>query len=312
MQYRFGANAALLILAITTMRVNDVSAATDSYTITWTGVAGLCLDDGQTTILIDPHICRVSFKDWLLGRDVVSDRVQVQNWLKQRAIRNVSAVIATETHFDHALDVTNVASLTGAKLVGSSSTANVALGGGLPSDQIDVVTFGDKRQYGDFAVEFMESHHTPLFFNRILDTGFIDEPLEQPAAAREYLMGGHFALLFQHPAGSIVTHATPVDDLRYRDWTDLDIQAVFMSVTFRRNTSRFLERVVSPLQPEILYPIHCDNFFRDLPETPGEYKSFLKASVERLGRWVARRELPYQVQMLTPYSPIRITRGTGP
>jgi L-ascorbate metabolism protein UlaG (beta-lactamase superfamily) len=249
----------------------------------------------------------VSRGDYVLGRAVSSDRERVAGWLEQNVPPEISAVIATETHFDHAMDVANVADLTGGRLLGGASTANVALGAGLSPDQIDVVTYGETRRFGNFTIEFIESRHVTLLFRKIPHDGSIDAPLKQPAAAHEYHLGDRFGLVIRHPAGTIVTHVSPADDFRYRDWTPMDIRAVFMSVTLYRNRRRFLERVISPLNPDVLYPIHCDSLFRDLPEVAGEYRSLLKANAARLARSISRRNLPYSAEMIEPYSQLVIT-----
>jgi L-ascorbate metabolism protein UlaG (beta-lactamase superfamily) len=57
----------------------------------------------------------------------------------------LEAVIALHTHYDHAMDSAVVVDLTGARLVGSESAANIGRGHGLPADRMVVATPGAAR-----------------------------------------------------------------------------------------------------------------------------------------------------------------------
>ena len=295
-----------ILLSMASNAFGTPRAVNESYTVTWIGVAGLCLDDGETTILIDPYISRHSLCYFLLNRDLDSDKDFISDWIDQQEISNVKAILISESHYDHVLDAPNFASLTGATLVGSSSTANVGLGAGLGSEQIDVVPFYGVRRYGKFTVEFMKSMHTPLIGNHQVDDGYITEPLKQPTDAHKYKMGGHYSFVIRHPAGNIVTHLTPFDDRRDRSWVEADIQAIFMSVGGRRNTESYLRRVVDCINPEVLYPIHCDNFFAKMPDDPSALKPWPIMGVSALAAAIERRSSPYQLKVLTAYSPVTI------
>src|SRR5204862_525561 len=84
-------------------------------------------------------------------------------------------------HFDHALDSPVVAMQTGALLVGSSSTANIGRGYGLPEERIRTVKFGDSLSFGRFKVHFLQSAHLPTGYA----SGPITAPLVVPAAASD-------------------------------------------------------------------------------------------------------------------------------
>lgn len=281
-------------------------AVSGDIAVTWLGVAGLHISDGETAILIDPYITRISFSDYIGARKVASDRQLVADWIHRHKVHNVRAVLVSESHFDHSLDAAYFADLTGAPLVGSTSTANIGRGVGLLEEQIRIVPFGHQEQIGKFSITFMESRHTPIIGNHVPDDGFIDEPLRQPANPHDFKMGGHYSYLIQHPDGNLITHATPFDDLRGRNLDKLNIKAIFMSVLARRNTEDFLRRVVDPVNPAILYPIHCDNFFAKLPAQPKDLKLSLLARIPGLIRTVSRRSSQYDVRKLELFNPVSI------
>lgn len=282
----------------------------EGYTVTWLGVAGLCICDGETTLLIDPYISRYSLFDIMFNRDLSCDECLVADWLDRHQISNVNAVILTETHYDHACDAATVAALCDAPLVGSVSAANIGLGAGLPSNRIDIVKYGDTRTYSKFTVEFMKSRHTPLVGDYQLIDGEISAPLCKPAGFRSYKMGGHYAIFIQHPAGNIITHMTPFDDQPDREWQDLDIQAVFLPSGSRRNYDIFLRQVIEQMAPRELYPIHFDNFFAPMPDNPADLRPWCIMGLRKLQRAMKRRSPPCELVVPEPYAAVHIGDGS--
>ncbi|MGZ9014741.1 MAG: MBL fold metallo-hydrolase, partial [Burkholderiales bacterium] len=98
----------------------------------WMGTAGFYVSDGTTAVLIDPFVSRYGLVHVGLGRDIQPDAEAIREWMKTLNPVNVSLVIVSHSHFDHALDAPIFAALTGGVLVGSASTLNVGKGVGLP------------------------------------------------------------------------------------------------------------------------------------------------------------------------------------
>ena len=65
------------------------------------------------------------------------------------------------SHYDHAMDAPEVAKRTGAQLVGSQSTANIALGYGFPKDKLTVVGDSPNMHFGRFQITLLASGHVP-------------------------------------------------------------------------------------------------------------------------------------------------------
>ena len=74
---------------------------------------------------------------------------------------NVAAVVVMHSHYDHAMDAPEVAKRTGAQLVGSQSTANIALGYGFPKDKLTVVGDSPNMHFGRFQITLLTSGHVP-------------------------------------------------------------------------------------------------------------------------------------------------------
>jgi len=97
-----------------------------------------------------------------------------------------------------------VAQQTGAVLVGSESSANIARGWGLPEDRIKVVENGETLGFGRFRVTLIVSVHSPHAFF----PGEITAPLSPPATAGAYRMGHCYSVLIEHDGRSILVQGS--------------------------------------------------------------------------------------------------------
>ena len=138
-----------------------------------------------------------------LGR-ISPDPDRIAASLEKAGVRELAAVFAVHSHYDHAMDSPEVARRTGALLVGSESTANIGRGVGFPEDRIRVVRPGEPMRWGAFTVTAIASAHFP----HGMAMGEIREPLVPPARATEYLEGGSYSLLVEHPAGSLLVQGS--------------------------------------------------------------------------------------------------------
>ena len=95
-----------------------------------------------------------------VGR-IAPDLTVIARSLDDAGIRELAAVIAVHSHYDHAMDSPEVARRTGALLVGSESTANIGRGAELPEEQIRVIVPGEPMVFGGFTVTAIRSQHFP-------------------------------------------------------------------------------------------------------------------------------------------------------
>jgi L-ascorbate metabolism protein UlaG (beta-lactamase superfamily) len=173
----------------------DVPAATSEtkVSVTFLGVSTLLIDDGDASLLTDGFFSRPGLAKVALGR-LAPHRGRIRNALERAGADRVEAVLPVHTHFDHAMDSAVVARLTGAKLVGGKSSANIGHGHGLDEDQITVATSGVAMDLGSWRVTEIESHHCPP--DRY--PGEIDHPLQTPAKASAYKCGEAWSILIEH------------------------------------------------------------------------------------------------------------------
>jgi L-ascorbate metabolism protein UlaG (beta-lactamase superfamily) len=264
---------------------------------TWLGVTGLLLADGEHAIAIDPFFTRPGGL-WRFARngEIAPDEALIAATLQRLGVRRLDAVLVSHSHFDHAMDAGVVARLTGARLVGSPSSANVGRGAGLAETQIQVVGDGAALRFGNFAVRFVHSRHAGATGGR--PTGDITTPLVPPARYLDYKQGGTFSILVEHPRGSVLHHGSAGYVRGALDGVQADV--VFLGIALIDDFDAYLREVVDAVGAKRVVPTHWDDFTRglDRPMQPLPLLVDLPEFFETLRR---RRDL--QVQTLELFRP---------
>lgn len=111
------------------------------------GVSTVLLDDGDTAALTDGFFSRPNIVS-TLARPIRPDARRISAALHRAGITQLAAVFVAHSHFDHALDAPRVAARTGAQLLGSEPTAQIAAGYDFPAHRMTVVTPGRPLQFG--------------------------------------------------------------------------------------------------------------------------------------------------------------------
>jgi L-ascorbate metabolism protein UlaG (beta-lactamase superfamily) len=222
------------------------------------GVSTLLFEDDDTALLIDGFFSRPGKLAVFAGR-IAPDRERIEQALARAGIERLAAVIVTHSHYDHAMDAPEVARRTGALVVGSNSTANIARGWGLPEDRIRVVRRGGEMDFGRFHVTLVRSHHAPTG----VAGGEIDAPLAPPARAGAYREGENYSVLIRHGAHSMLVQGSAgfaEGALRGRraDVVFLGIGALGNQETVYRQA--YWRETVHTVGARRVIPIHWDDF----------------------------------------------------
>lgn len=168
------------------------------------GVATVLLDDGETVLMTDGFFSRPDKLTAFLGK-VEPDVPGIARGLQRAQLKGrLAAVIPLHSHYDHAMDAPEVARLTGATLLGSSSTLNVGRGWNLPEVQMREARLGEPMRFGRFTVTLYPAVHTPTGFTG----GEITAPLRPPARATEYLEGQSYAMHVEHDGRTLLITGT--------------------------------------------------------------------------------------------------------
>ncbi|HEB27688.1 MAG TPA: MBL fold metallo-hydrolase [Porticoccus sp.] len=178
-----------------------------AVTVRYSGTATLLFDDGKTRWIVDGWFSRPNALQLALGK-IEPNMANIDYGLSANKIDMLAAVIPIHSHFDHAMDAPEVAKRTGALLIGSESTANIARGWGLSESQIKVAVNREPIHVGEFVITPIESRHfefsNPVLHEQALSNPKITTPLNTPAKALDYRVGKVYVLHVSHPKGSWV------------------------------------------------------------------------------------------------------------
>jgi len=234
------------------------------------GVTTLLISDGSTSLMTDGFFTRPGgFLRIGLRRKIEPDRQVIARCLEKAEVSRLAAVVPLHSHYDHAMDAPEVALQTGARLLGSTSSANIARGWGLPEDQIEVVDPGNAYHFGDFCLTFIESAHVPMRVDLSRGGTEIQTPLVPPVPALEYKVGQVYSLHVQHPLGNLLVHGSA--GFVPGALAGKPAQVVFLSVGGLAHLDldykkTLFQEVVIASSASRLIPLHYDDFTNPLDQ----------------------------------------------
>jgi L-ascorbate metabolism protein UlaG (beta-lactamase superfamily) len=138
-----------------TMVLGGSAAEVPALVLTWLGTAGWEIQIRKTTILIDPFLTRRELDR--LGKEWKTDEEAVLG-----AIKHADYIFAGHSHADHIADIPFIAKKFGSKVIGSRTTTNLALTGGVDKSQLVTISGGEKLDFKDFSVQVVDSEHGVL------------------------------------------------------------------------------------------------------------------------------------------------------
>lgn len=216
----------------------------------WLGAAGIELSANGQTLVIDPFVTRPPLRRMWWGR-VRSDAA-----LAAIMVPQADFVLVTHAHWDHVMDVPAIIGKTGATAYGSPNTCQLLSILGVLKEHIHEIKVEDHFSLGEFQVQVIPAEHT-LIMGRPFATGSLAPNLRPPLRMRDYRMDTCFSFLIE------------INGLRFLDWssemTGLALPADVLFVKPLREQA-YYEALVRIVQPQVIVPIHWDNFMRPLSQ----------------------------------------------
>lgn len=164
------------------------------------GTSSMLWTDGKTHWMLDGFLSRQAVLDVALRPiQVDSPRVDATAQAAFKALNIppvLAGVLVAHSHYDHSLDAPYLVKKYGGEVYGSGSTQNIALGQGLPADQIQLLGDGATVHLGDFTLQAVRSAHAPTGFTG----GFNTQPLLLPAHALAFKEGVSYMFVVSHSA----------------------------------------------------------------------------------------------------------------
>jgi L-ascorbate metabolism protein UlaG (beta-lactamase superfamily) len=242
----------------------------DAVTVTWLGVTTSLFDDSETQILIDGFFSRPTLTEVLLDLPVDNNAAQINYAMNEFRMRRLAAIIPVHSHFDHAMDVGEIANRSSASVIGTESTAEIARGAGVPEDQITVIEGDASFQFGNFKVTLRPTSHAPVGWRGSVPfDGIIEEPFTTPQPVSAWRMGGAVTIIIEHPEGTALIQGSA--SYKKYELQDIAADAVFLGVrqldSLGRNYAElYWQHTVTATGSHSVYPIHFDDLTKPFGE----------------------------------------------
>jgi L-ascorbate metabolism protein UlaG (beta-lactamase superfamily) len=173
------------------------------------GAAGWEIGDGERVILLDPYLSRLRITGQfgtyttpsqpgdtrrIFGPedDLVCDEAAVD-----AHITRADFILHSHSHFNHTIDMPYIARKTGATVIGTESTTNLARAGGVPEAQLLSVRGGEDYAFGDFSVKVIPSLHSALNGKHFFDSRVVPRDFRGPRRLGTDVEGGTLAYLLR-------------------------------------------------------------------------------------------------------------------
>ena len=224
--------------------------------VTYLGTNAYLLESRSATLLVDPYFSRMSLLRVALNLRALPKRDLIERYLP---VRQIDAVIVTHGHIDHLLDVAEVMTLTGAKLIASPTSVRLIQSFGMDRARCIPLIGGETVRLRGATVRSFAVQH-----DRLLGRVPFDGPPRRlpPRFVSDWVCGEPLAFLIEmggrrlyiesggRPGGSPCQGIGPVD-------------LAILGVALPDARKRF-PPTLQRLRPRYVLPSHQDDFFRPL------------------------------------------------
>ena len=231
------------------------ASARGPLVLTYLGVAGWELDAGAHTLLVDPYFTRQRIKED--GTVAKPDSAAIARYAPAHA----DVILVEHSHYDHLLDVPEIARRTGAMVVGTESTVNVARASGIGDEHALVARAGEALTFGPFTVDVKNGLHAL--------TGIPNVPIPKgvttPMRSGDYGEGStlHYVVHVQGRTVLFISSANYIE----AELANVRPDVLVVATGLREAIPDYTCRLVNALgHPKLVLANHFDNF--GTPLTP--------------------------------------------
>ena len=220
-----------------------------ALTLKWLGNAGWEIQFGQTVILIDPFLTRGEASH---GAEWKTDEEAVL-----KVIKRADYIFAGHSHADHIADVPFIAKKFGSKVIGSRTTTNIALTGGVDKSQLVTISGGEKLEFKEFSVQVIESQHGALRSRRAQAKTEVrrnHQALVRADHGEAFVEGGSYFYLFTFGSHRLLHQST--GGFIEEKLTGLKADTALLYPMERDD----LAEIIKALQPKTVFLHHFDRW----------------------------------------------------
>ena len=139
-----------------------ISSPSSGVRVTYLGTNGYLLEASDSTILIDPYFSRIALAPLASNSPIKPNIIQINAGMN-RLPKRVDAILVTHGHFDHLLDVPEIACRTGASIVASPTSCYLSQAVGAPASKTFLVRVGDSVPLGGQGCMFCRRARSHLW-----------------------------------------------------------------------------------------------------------------------------------------------------
>jgi L-ascorbate metabolism protein UlaG (beta-lactamase superfamily) len=242
---------------------NLVAPASSSVRVTYLGTNGYLLQTSDSVILIDPYFSRIPLMP-VASNSPIKPNISRIIFGMERLPKRVDAILVTHGHFDHLLDVPEVARRTGASVIASPTSCYLSQACGLPATKTLPVQAGDSLQFGAAHVHVLPAMHDRILGVMPFPGVLTAVPLNPPRRPSDWVCGEPLAFVIELDAKRIYVDAGGTV-AALPPMTVGPVDLAILGAYLPESRRRFLPALYR-LRPRYILPSHEDDFFRPLGE----------------------------------------------
>ncbi len=255
------------------------ASSSPKLTMTHFGAAAWRITDGRTIVLIDPYFSRIrTVKVWgtkfpppnddprFIYDD--DDVLETDTAAVDRHIDAADFICISHSHFNHCMDMPYIARKTGATVIGTESTINIARANKVPRHQLRGIHGGEDYQFENVSIKAIPSLHSALVTPspyahwdncHYFDADVISKDVKAPLRLRDYAEGGTLGYLIRFGQRSVLVLCSMNYIENEMRGLAPDI-ALIPASPWRKQVYKYSERLMGLLDyPETVIATHWDN-----------------------------------------------------
>ncbi|MFY7994456.1 MAG: MBL fold metallo-hydrolase [Bacteriovoracaceae bacterium] len=238
------------------------SSALAEIKIRWLSVASVIIEDGDSSILVDPDWTRPNLFHVLGFSKLVSNEGLVKAELEKLQIKKVSGIFTSHSHFDHAIDAPIVARLTDAINYVDESSLRISNAYKDPRIKTMLIKAGSEIPIGKFKITPMKREHAKI---GLIHMHFLPGPVPEDFdfGFWQYKTGDTWFYLIEHPEKTILLDQGSASHINLMTTKPLKVDVLIQGVANRENDQAIVTGYLKEFRPSVFIPLHFDNFFKE-------------------------------------------------